>query len=203
MTDPTGKVFDLALLPPHLQLKLWALGLDADTDAVSIAYQPGILVTQLKYNYGGALEASMAGPRQSLTLTLDPAMSGQLTYKGFDFNATAKATQTSFGLSLSYGAAPLPAPAMFEPVFNSAWAAAGRTWPDIASAPSNPMQFLRLHKNDAKAIGEAASAVGKIAGAEPGKAAFGMGLTFDYRNKDNPGTDPKGLSIMLRAGGTF
>lgn len=201
MTDPTGKTFDLSLLPPHLQLKLWALGLDADTDAVTIAYRPGQLVTQLKYNYGGALEASVARSQQSLTLTLDPSLSAQLVYKGFDFTAAGKVSQTSFGLSLSYGASPLPAPALLEPVFNNAWSAVGRTWGDRAALPDNPLQFLRIHSNDTKVIGEAAKALKGIAGAEPGKVQYGASLTYDYTART--ATDPGGHKFMFIIGGSF
>ncbi len=204
MADPpTGLVYDLALLPPHLQLKLWTLGLDADTDAVAIKYQPGKIVTQLKYNYGGALEASVATSQQSLTLTLDPKLSGQLVYKGFDFTATTKASATSFGASLTFGAAPLPAPAMLEPVFNNAWSAIGRTWGDVGTAPSNPMQFLRIHKNDMSVIGEAVKAAQKVNGVDPTKASFGAGISFDYRSAADPSAAPKGMNVLLYVGGMF
>lgn len=204
MADPpTGLAYDLALLPPELQVKLWALGLHADTDAVAIKYKPGQIVTQLKYNYGGALEASVALPQQSLTLSLDPKLSGQLVYKGFDFTGTLKGTPTSFGASLTFGAAPLPAPAMLEPVFNNAWSAIGRTWGDVAMAPSNPMEFLRIHKNDMKVIGEAAKAVQKVNGVDPTKATFGAGITFDYRSNADTSGAPKGASVLIFVGGMF
>jgi hypothetical protein len=59
------------LLPPDLQVKLWVLGLDANTSKVNIAYSPGSFVTSLAYNYRGNAEACLGIQRFTTTIGVD------------------------------------------------------------------------------------------------------------------------------------
>ena len=47
MGDDTNFDVKFSALPPELQMKLWVLGLDANTSKVCIAYRPGAFTTSL------------------------------------------------------------------------------------------------------------------------------------------------------------
>ncbi|WP_425230882.1 hypothetical protein [Sphingomonas sp.] len=205
MADPP-KVFDFTLLMPRIQLNLWTLALDAKTDAVAIAWKPGQFTTALKYNYGGAIQASMAVSGQSLSLSLDPALmqpTAQMVLKGYDFTAAASASPTALGLTIGYGAAPLPTPATLGPAINGAWSAAGRMWGDAGMIPRDPLGYLKLHSNDPKALAEAYQQTKKIAEVDPNKVQVGAGFSFTRKPGGPDGKGPEVNTVLIQVWGSF
>ena len=178
--------FDInfALLPPELQMRLWVLGLDADTGKVSIAYRPGSFVTSLEYNYGGNLQASFAVPRLfSANLGVNPSsgdLSAGLVYRGFNFGATASFTQRSGGATLSYGASLLPFPDDLSRTFNAAAGGLQSMTGDILAAPNNPLAWYRLHSNDVSAISQAVATGQAIQRSGVDRNNFGFGARINY-----------------------
>jgi len=174
------------LLPPDLQMKLWVLGLDANTSKVSIAYRPGSFVTSLAYNYGGNVEASLSIRAFSTTLGVNPS-SGNfdlgLVYRGFNFGTSANFTQKSAGLTLGYGAKLLPFPSELSSIFNSAAGGLQSMVGDISAAPNNPLAWYKLHSNDVDAISKAISTGQQIAKLGESPDRFGAGLRLNYNQQ--------------------
>ena len=174
---------DFKLLPPKLQMQLWVLALDANTSKVNLAYQPGSFRTSLAYNYGGNLEASLSIRRVSTTVGVNPA-SGDvalgLVFRGYDFRASASATQKSAGVGISYGADLLPFPRELSTTFNSAAGGLQSMASDISAAPNNPLAWYKLHSDDAAAIGNAISVGQQIAKEGANSNRFGLGLRLNY-----------------------
>ncbi len=191
-----GDPFDVrfSLLPPDLQMKLWVLGLDANTSKVSIAYSPGSFVTNLAYNYGGNVEASLAVRRFSTKLGVNPS-SGNVdlgvVYQGFNFGTSANFTQKSAGLNLGYGATLLPFPSELATIFNSGATGLQSMAGDISTAPNNPLAWYKLHSNDAAAVSKAISTGQQIYKMDK-SPAFGAGLRLNY-------TEQTGLTIYMGA----
>jgi hypothetical protein len=177
--------FKYTLLPPTLQAHLWVLGLDANTSKVNIAYTAGAFRTSIAYNYGSNFEASVGIRRYTLSASYDPSSSefklgAGLVYQGFNFQTNANITQRSVGLSLTYGRKILPFPDELSSVFNDANSGLISMAGDIRAAPSNPLQWYKLHSNDADAISKAV-AVGRAI-ADQGKSTdrYGLGLRLNY-----------------------
>jgi len=180
--------FDVSFkaLPPDLQMKLWVLALDANSSKVSLAYSTGTFVSNLSYNYGGNVQASL-GIRRPFTGTVGVNPStGQvdlgMVFQGFNFGASANFRQKSGGLSLSYGAKLLPFPAELSDVFDNAASGLQSMADDISAAPNNPLAWYRLHSDDATAISKAVSTVQDIAKSDKGDA-LGAGLRLNYNEK--------------------
>ena len=204
--SPSGKTFDFKLLPPRLQLNLWALGLSADTGHVGIVFKPNQFLTGLKYDYGGAITASRAATLGgTLTLGFDPSKTeGSLVYKGFNFSATAKGSPSRGSLTLSYGKGVLPTPDALKLTFDQAWAGAARVWEDHGSAPNNPLEFLQTHSKDFTAVKQAAAAVQRIEAVDPKSNNLAATITFFGGPKNAPsGSGPRGIGVIIGVSGTF
>jgi hypothetical protein len=95
---------DFTALPPKLQMQLWVLALDANTSKVNLAYRLGGFRTNLTYNYGGNLEASLGVRRFMTKLSVDPATGSPtfgLAFRGFDFGASAGVSPKGVSLGLT------------------------------------------------------------------------------------------------------
>lgn len=205
-SSPVGKTFDFKLLPPHLQLKLWAQGLDADTSRVGIVFQPNQFLTSLSYDYGGTITASRAATiGGTITLGFDPSKTeGSLVYKGYNFSASAKGSSSRGSLSLSYGKGVLPTPDALKSTFDQAWAGAARVWRDRGSAPDNPLHFLTTHSNDFTPLKQAAAAVQRINAVDPKSNNLAVTITFFAAPNNTPsGSDPQGIGAKITVSGTF
>lgn len=181
-----GDKFDIKFraLPPDLRLKLWVLGLDADTSKVAIAYRLGSFVTSLSYDYGGNLEAALSIDRKfSAKVGVDPS-SGDLdlgvAFRGFNFGANASFKGHSGGLGLGYGAALLPFPSELSEIFNSGAFGLKSVASDIDAAPNNPLAWYKLHSNDIKTISSAISAGQRIAKAGGSADRLGAALRLNF-----------------------
>ena len=178
-----GFDIDFKLLPPKLQMQLWVLALDADTGKVNIAYRTGTFQTSLAYNYGGNLEASLALPRLTATMGVNPAngdVNLGVAFRGFKFGTTASFAKPSAGLSLSYGAGLLPLPLELADTFRLAGGAAGTMAADIAAAPNNPLAWYQTHSNDVSAITKAVGLGQQIDKFGQDKSRFGAALRLNY-----------------------
>lgn len=179
--------FDIkfSALPPDLQMKLWVLGLDANTSKVGIAYRPGAFTTSLTYNYGGNAQAALAIRRFSTTLGVNPS-SGQvdlgMVYRGFNFGTTANFTQKSGGMNLGYGASLLPMPSELTSVFGSGANGLQSMARDVRAAPNNPLVWYKLHSDDVTAVTRAVSAGQDIAKSDTSNR-FGFGLRITYNQQ--------------------
>jgi hypothetical protein len=174
---------DFKLLPPELQLQLWILALDADTSKVALAYMPGKFRTNLSYNYGGNLEASLAVRRFKGSLGVNPHKPGMdlgLVYRGFKFGSSASFVDKSFGFSLNYGADLLPFPGELATTFNAAWAGLWNAGSNISAAPNNPLAWYNLHSDDVGAITKAVRAGQSIAKSRKNSQTFGAGLRLNF-----------------------
>src|SRR5271169_828926 len=178
------QTFDIkfSALPPDLQVKLWVLGLDANTSKVCILYRAGAFTTNLNYNYGGNVQAALSIRRLSTTVGVNPS-SGQvdlgMVYRGFNFGTSANFTKKSGGLNLSYGASLLPFPAELSSVFDSAAGGLQNMAKDIRAAPNNPLTWYKLHSDDVTAVSGAVSAaqgISKMGSSD----RFGAGLRLTY-----------------------
>jgi hypothetical protein len=169
-------------LPPDLQMKLWILGLDANTSKVCIAYRAGAFTTNLTYNYGGNVQAALSIRKFSTTLGVNPS-SGQVdlgvVYQGFKFGSYANFTQKTGGLNLGYGAGLLPYPAELTGVFDSAAIGLRSLASDVKGAPNNPLAWYKLHSDDVNAVTQGVSAVQSIANSSSSDR-FGVGLRINY-----------------------
>ncbi|MDR3373961.1 MAG: hypothetical protein P4L98_09560 [Ancalomicrobiaceae bacterium] len=177
--------FDISFkaLPPDLQIKLWVLGLDANTSQVNLAYKPGNYTLGLAYNYGGNLEASLAVRRFRVTLGANPGNGNVdlgLVFRGFNFGASASPAQRSGGLTLSYGAGLLPFPDELSKTFNEGEHGFMNIMGDIQAAPDNPLAWYGLHSNDIGTIGKAVALGKSIADTDAKKSNFGFGLRIAY-----------------------
>jgi len=196
--------FDItySLLPPDLQMKLWVLSLDANTSRVNLAYSPGTFRTNLAYNYGGNLEASLGRYRLEdplIKVGFNPSnsdLSAGLVFRGFNFGTSANITRRSVGFSLSYGRALLPFPDELGRVFNSANEGLVSMASDIRSAPNNPLKWYDLHSNDITAISRGVSTGQQIANSNKGSQRFGAALSVTHDQQT-------GLTIHLGAGVFF
>jgi len=180
---PDGFDIDFKLLPPRLQMQLWVLALDANTSKVNLAYKAGGFVSSLAYNYGGNVEASLALPRVTTTLGVNPGngdMNLGVVFRGFRFGASASTTQKAGGLSLGYGTTLLPFPAELAGTFNAGAGGLQSMARDIQAAPNNPLAWYALHSNDAAAIGKAVGLGQQIAGQGGSGSSFGAGLRLNY-----------------------
>ncbi|MDR3495790.1 MAG: hypothetical protein P4L82_14430 [Ancalomicrobiaceae bacterium] len=177
--------FDVAfkVMPPDLQIKLWVLGLDANTSQVNLAYRPGNYTLGLAYHYGGNLEASLALRRYRVTLGANPGNGNVdlgLVFRGFNFGVSASPTQRSGSLTLSYGAGLLPFPDELSKTFMTGEHGFESIMGDIQAAPDNPLAWYGLHSNDVGAIGKAVALGQKIGGAGDKGKNFGFGLRLAY-----------------------
>lgn len=180
-----GDSFDIkySLLPPDLQMKLWVLALDANTEKVNIAYKRGGFVTSLAYNYQGNAEASLSIRRFSARLGVNPLKENLdlgLVYRGFNFGASASYIQKSGGLTFGYGAELLPFPPELSSVFNSAAGGLQSMAADIRAAPNNPLAWYNLHHNDISTIGSAINTGKQISKQGDSGDRFGVGLRLNY-----------------------
>jgi len=184
MPDPNKSFdIDLTVIPPHLQMKLWVLGLDANTSKVGIAYRSGGFLTGLAYNYGGNLEASVSVRRFSTTLGVNPGNGDVdlgVVYQGFRFGSSASVTRQSFGVGVGYGASLLPYPWELAGPFNSGAAGLQRMTNDISAAPNNPLAWYKLHSNDVTAVGHAITLGQQIGDSAKNPNRFGFGLRLNY-----------------------
>ncbi len=187
------------LLAPELQMKLWVLGLDANTSDVNIVYKPGAFTTNLSYNYGGNISASLGIRRFKGTLSLDPSkgdVSSDLVFQGFNFGTTANYTKRSGGLTLGYGAKLLPFPSELSDTFNSGAHGLQNMASDISAAPNNPLKWYKLHSNDTATIKKAIGTGKDIytSGQEEDKWGAAVRLNYDPQSK---------LTIWVGAGVRF
>lgn len=183
------KDFDVnfKLLPPDLQMKLWVLGLDANTSKVNIAYKPGSFVTNLTYNFGGNVEASTSVRRFSSTIGVNPSnanLDWGLAYKGFNFGTSANFVQKSVGVNLTFGAKLLPFPSELSSIFNSAAGGLQSMAKDIHEAPNNPLRWYKLHSNDAATISKAVSAGQQISKIGESPDRFGAEIRLNYSKQN-------------------
>ena len=196
---PSPVTVDFALLPPKLQMKLWVLGLDADTSTVGIVYKSGAFKTSLDYSYGGAISAHYVTPRLNLSAGVDPgsgAMTTGLVYRGFRFGTSADFSKSTFGGSIGYGAGLLPFPDQLATTFNNANGGLMSMTRDIQAAPNNPLQWFKMHSNDIATTTAAVSQIKSIAESKKGEDSFGAQLRISH--------DPaSGLTIFLGAGMQF
>jgi hypothetical protein len=121
--------------------------------------------------------------RVSTTVGVNPA-SGDvalgLVFRGYDFRASASATQKSAGVGIRYGADLLPFPRELSTTFNSAAGGLQSMASDISAAPNNPLAWYKLHSDDAAAIGNAISVGQQIAKEGANSNRFGVGLRLNY-----------------------
>ena len=185
MPDPTSpEPFNIQykLLPPDLQVKLWLLGLDANTSKVNIAYSPGTFVTSLAYNYGGNVEACLGIQRFTTTIGVDPASGDvdlSLVYRGFKFGSSASATQKSACVDMDdFANRLLPFPDELSTAFRSAAGGLQSMASDIRSAPNNPLAWYKLHSNDFTTIHRAYERGKQIQklGTDPNRLSIGLYL---------------------------
>jgi hypothetical protein len=191
-----GFNIDFKALPPHLQVRLWVLSLDANTSRVAIAHRHGAFTTSVNYAYGGAIGASFAMPQLTLGAGVNPGnadLSGSLVFRGFNFGVSGNIARQTVNGSLSYGAALLPFPNEMADVFNAANGGLQSMIGDIRNAPNNPLAWYGLHSNDIGTVSSAVSMGQRIAKAKPG---FGARLGLGFA----PAT---GLTITLGAGVMF
>lgn len=181
-----GNEFDVQykLLPPKLQMQLWVLALDANTSKVNLAYKSGIFCNSLAYKYGGSAQASFSIRRTALTLGVNPSsrdLDLGLVFRGFKFGASANVAHGSAGVSLSYGASLLPFPWELSSKFNSAAGGLQSMASDISSSPNNPLEWFKLHSDDAGAINNAIRAGQQISkGASDHSNRLGAALRLNY-----------------------
>lgn len=196
---------DFKLLPPALQLKLWILSLDADTSKVNLAYKPGQFRTNLAYNYGGNIEASIGIRNYTGTLKINPgngAFDLGLVYRGFRFNSATNIAESTTGvtvglnkwrfgvkanvakpalsLSLNYGAELLPFPAELGETFGKAAASLQTTLGTVGAAPNNPLAWYRMRSDDIDTITKAVDAGKKIHSAKNTAPDFGAGIRLNH-----------------------
>jgi hypothetical protein len=182
--------FDISFkpLPPDLQMKLWVLGLDANTSKVSIAFKSGTFLTSLAYNYGGNVAASLMVSRGfSTTVGVNPS-SGNVdlgvVFRGFNFGTYANFTQKSAGLNLSYGAKLLPFPSELSGIFNSAAGGLQSMARDISAAPNDPLAWYKMHSDDAATISKAVSTGRQIARlGDSSSDRFGAAVRLNYNEE--------------------
>jgi len=189
-----GFDIDLGALPPHLQLKLWVLALDADTSQVNLAYRRGSFRTNLGYNYGGNVEATMAIRRFSASYSVNPGtgdMDLGVSFRGFNFGASASFGSSKFGLDFGYGAPLLPMPmTLFQTVspfmgptlqstFTAGAGGVANVVRDLPGATNNPLQWYNMHSDDKSTIMQAVSAARKVQAAGSGPP-FGIGLRLSH-----------------------
>lgn len=193
---------DFEMLPPHLQLKLWVLALDADTSKVALAYNPGAFKSSLSFDYDGKLQAAFAYRRLSTTLaykTDSKDVNLGLVFRGYNFAASAGlsagASGPGLGLGFTYGAPLLPFPTQLASTFNQAGSALGSMVGGLGAAGSNPLEYYKLHSNDIAAISNAVDLGQKIAKSNKGPR---FGATFGLNYSQGPG-----LTINLAAGVMF
>ena len=184
MGDEQKDGFDInfGLLPPQLRMRLWILGLDADTSKVNIAYQNSVFRSYLAYSYGGNVEAGLAVRRFSSQLGVNPGNGDidlGLSFRGFRFGASASFATGAYGAGLGYGAKLLPFPAELSSTFNSAAGGLHSMAGNISAAPDNPLAWYEMHSNDVGAISDAVSAGKRIAGQSPDQP-FGFGMRLNY-----------------------
>jgi hypothetical protein len=179
--------FDInfGLLPPRLQAELWVLALDANTSKVSLAYSPGTFRTNLAYNYGGNVQASMAFRQCSVTVGVNPANADVnvdlgLVFHGFNFGSSTNVTQRSSAIDVSYGKKLLPFPDELNSVFNAGNTGLQNMAKDVQAAPNNPLAWYKLHSDDANAISKAVSAGRQIADSNKSTDRFGGRLRLNY-----------------------
>ena len=182
-----GDKFDIkySLLPPKLQMQLWVLALDANTSSVNLAYSPAAFKTNLEYEYGGNLKATLGIRRYSLSLGVDPANGDTnlrlgMVYRGFDFSASTDISKRSVGLGVTYGRKLLPFPDELSTVFNSANGGLLSMAGDIDAAPNNPLAWYKLHSNDVGAITKAVGVGRQIADQGKSSDRYGFGLRLNY-----------------------
>jgi hypothetical protein len=182
-----GDGFDISFkgLPPDLQMKLWVLALDANTSKVSIAYKLGAFTTNLGYNYGGNIQASLGIRRDlSTTLGVNPTNGNVdlgVVFRGFNFGTSANFTQKSAAVSLSYGTKLLPFPSELAGVFDSAAGGLQSMTRDISAAPNNPLAWYKLHSDDVATISKAVTTGQQIS--KMGTSftdSFGAGVRLNY-----------------------
>jgi hypothetical protein len=196
---------DFKLLPPELQLKLWILALDADTSKVNLAYKPGQFRTNLTYNYGGNIEASIAIRQFSGTVKVNPgngAFDLGLVYRGFRFNSatniaagstgvnvgfkkwsigsSANFAKSAFGLTLNYGAELLPFPADLADTFGKAANGLQNTLGSLGAAPTNPLAWYKMRSNDIDTITSAIDTGKKLMAPKNKGPSFGGNVRLNY-----------------------
>ena len=193
---------DFEMLPPHLQLKLWVLSLDADTSAVALAYNPGAFKSSLSFDYDGKLQAAFGYRRLGATLaykTDSKDASLGLVFRGYNFSASANASAggsgPSVGLGFNYGAPLLPFPNQLAGTFNQAASALGGMAGGLGVLGTNPLDYYKLHSNDITTIKNAVDLGEKIYKSGKGPR-FGAAFGLNYA----PGP---GLTITLGAGVMF
>lgn len=170
-------------LMPDLQVKLWLLGLDANTSRVNLAYKPGSFVTSLTYNYGGSLDAAFTYRQVGTKLSVNPSDGGVnlgIIYRGFNFSAMGNYLRPAAGAGLTYGADLVPFPSELTNSFNLANGGLMNMAGDISAAPNNPLSWYKLHSNDVTAITNGIDAGQKIYKAGESKDQFGFGLRLNY-----------------------
>jgi hypothetical protein len=188
-------------LPPELKMKLWVLGLDANTSKVAIAYSDGGFKTSIQYNYGGNIEAGFGYRRLTGTLGYNPTSADHtidfgLVYQGFRFDSKVDITQRSVGVGLGYGRKLLPFPDELASTFNAANGGLMSMARDIDAAPGNPLAWWHMHSDDVQTIGKAISAGQQIADQKKETDKIGVGLRLNY----NPQT---GFTIWGGVGVSF
>jgi hypothetical protein len=174
---------DFMLLPPKLQMQLWVLGLDADTSKVNIAYKNKAFITNLTYNYGGNVEATLSIRRFTAKAGVNPGNSDVnfgLVFKGFKFGTTANFTKEAIGIEVGYGGTLLPFPKELTDTFNSAGHGLQSMAADIRAAPDNPLAWYKTHSDDAKVLGKAITVGRQIAEKDKPENQFGVGLRLNY-----------------------
>ena len=177
--------FDISfkVLPPELQMKLWVLGLDANTSKVAIAYRPGSFTTSLTYNYGGNVEAALSRRGLSSTLGVNPSngdVNLSMVYRGFRFGTNASYLKQSVGFQLGYGANLLPYPSELAGIFESGASGLQSMARDIGAAPNNPLAWYKMKSNDASAIAKAVATGQQISKVAEPSDSVGVGLRLNY-----------------------
>jgi hypothetical protein len=188
--SPSSGSFDVKfkLLPPDLIMRLWVLALDADTSRVAVAWSPGPggFTTNLKYNYGGALDAAVSVRRAQVSLGFNPTNPDHpidlgLVYKGFRFTSGVDVPKRSVSVKLGFGRELLPFPDQLSSVFDAANGGLFSMAGSISQAPSNPLQWFQMHSNDVNAISKAVSTVQKIGGeANSSSGPIGADLRLSF-----------------------
>lgn len=179
-----GDSFDVnfKLLMPDLQVKLWLLGLDANTSKVAIAYKTLNLNTGIGYNYGGNLEAFMAIQGVRTTLGVNPSNGNVdlgLVYKGFKFGSTASYVNKSAGLTFGYGADLVPFTTDLAPVFSNANSTAISLFRGLSNT-SDPLAAIGIIKDDAPTIAKAVQSIQNLNKIDTKSHNFGVGLRLNY-----------------------
>ncbi len=198
--DDNNFDIDFELLPPEIKLKIFELGMDADTKGVSISHKAKAFNTKFDFEYKGKASLNLDHGDLNHTLGYDIG-SKNLSYGGkyqdWNWGSNYNFNDNSVGLSIGYGAGLRPSREerannfgnKMKAGFEGAEGAIG----SLGSAFDDPVKYAEDQKDNIKAITKAVSEARKLSKMKNStKTEFGAGLRFGY-------SQDSGVSIFVGA----